>query len=217
MRLLLAEDDDILGDGLSAVLRQRGMTVDWVQDGEAAVSFFMGNVYDLVLLDLNLPKLSGLKVLNVLRSSGKHTPVLVLTARTDVDDRINALDCGADDYVMKPFDVEELCARIRALHRRNTGHAVSTINLGGVLLDPATHTVSVQGKPVLLSNREFSILQLLMENGGRVLTRSRIEDALYGWGGEVESNTVEVHIHNLRKKLGVNPIRTVRGVGYLFE
>ena len=217
MRLLLAEDDEILGDGLSSILKQRGMTIDWVKDGESAIGCLTRNLYDLVLLDLNLPKVSGLKVLSTLRSNGKRTPVLVLTARTDLGDKISALDGGADDYVMKPFEIDELCARIRALHRRNTGQAVSVISQGGVLLDPATRNVSVDGHPVLLSKREFSVLQLLMENCGRVLTRSRIEDALYGWGGEVESNTVEVYIHNLRKKLGVNPIRTVRGVGYLFE
>lgn len=217
MRLLLVEDDILLGDGMRATLTQSGWFVDWVKDGHSADLALTGEGYDVVLLDLNLPRLSGLAVLERLRARRNRVPVLVVTARDRVDERVRALDAGADDYVVKPFDVDELCARVRALHRRACGHASPLLRVGELVMDPAARTVTAEGRPVSLASREFAVLQALLENAGRVLSRQNLEEALYGWGDEVESNAVEVHIHHLRKKLGVNPIRTVRGVGYMIE
>ena len=215
MRLLIVEDDELLGDGLQAVLQQRGHTVDWVQDGIAADHALQRECYDLAILDLQLPNMSGQELLSRLRSNNNELPVLILTARSELEDRVSLLNKGADDYVVKPFEMDELCARIQALHRRSKGHASPQLKVDNLCLDPHAHTVTVDERLVNLSNREFSVLQLLMESSGRVISRAQIEEALYGWGDEVESNAVEVHIHHLRKKLKINPIRTIRGVGYI--
>ena len=217
MRVLLAEDDDLLGDGLKTGLKQEGYTVDWVKDGQSAESALLDNEFDLVVLDLGLPKKAGLEVLKQLRSSGKDIPVLILTARDSVQDRVTGLDSGADDYLVKPFDLEELCARLRVLQRRTAGRSAPLIVHGGISLDPAAHKVLLDGEPISLSMREFVLLQHLMENIGRVIPRARLEEKLYGWDAEVESNSLEVFIHHLRKKLGTDYIRTVRGVGYMIE
>ena len=215
MRLLIVEDDELLGDGLQAVLQQRGHTADWVQNGVSADLLLRREYYDLAIVDLQLPKMSGQELLTRLRSDKKTIPVLILTARSELKERVNMLNSGADDYVVKPFEMDELCARIQALHRRNKGHASPVLQVDSLCLDPQAHTVTVDGQPISLSNREFSVLQMLLENQGRVISRTQIEEALYGWGDEVESNAVEVHIHHLRKKLKINPIRTIRGVGYI--
>jgi len=217
MRLLLVEDDELLGDGIQAVLAGIGYEVDWVRDGQSALAALKQAGHDIVVLDLNLPKLSGFEVLKGAREAGSQVPVLVLTARGEVVDRVRALDGGADDYVVKPFDVDELSARIRALTRRARGQTSGLLRNGDLLMDPAAHTLTVGGRPVLLSAREFAVLQILLENPGRVLSRRHLEHRIYGSGEEVESNAVEVHVHHLRKKLGMNPIRTVRGVGYIIE
>lgn len=217
MRILLVEDDNSLGDGIRVGLRQSGYTVDWCRDGRAAQLALDAEPYALVVLDLGLPQLSGLDLLKWLRRKGGDVPVLILTARDTVADRVKGLDSGADDYLVKPFDLEELAARIRALLRRNGGRAVPVINHGNLTLDPAAHTVTLDGRSADLSPREFAILQALLENAGHVLSRERLEQSLYGWDEEVESNAVEVHIHHLRRKLDAGLIRTVRGVGYVIE
>jgi DNA-binding response OmpR family regulator len=217
MRLLLVEDDPLLGDGIRAGLVQAGFTVDWIKDGEHARSALETEHYALVVLDLGLPRLGGGDLLRQLRTRGDDTPVLILTARDTVSDRVSGLDAGADDYLVKPFDLDELTARIRALLRRAGGRATPLLHHGTLEVDPAAHRVTLDGQPVELSPREFAILAELLENRGRVLSRERLENSLYGWSGEVESNAVEVHIHHLRKKLGSELIRTIRGVGYMVE
>lgn len=218
MRLLLVEDDQILGDGIRAGLKQTGFSVDWVQDGESARdTLTSSHSYQLVILDLGLPRLSGLEVLKALREAGNAVPVLILTARDAITDRIVGLDSGADDYLIKPIDLNELAARVRALLRRSMGRAAPVLKHGDLILDPAAHRVSLGGKDVELSPREFTVLQLLLENEGRVLTRESLEEAVYGWNEEPESNAIEVHVHHLRKKLSGELIRTIRGVGYLIE
>jgi len=217
MRLLLVEDDRPLGQAVQAGLRQNGFTVDWVRDGEAAERALAAERFDLLLLDLQLPGRNGLEVLRRLRGRGSQLPVLVLTARDTVHDRVTGLDSGADDYLIKPFDLAELCARIRALLRRGSGRVTPVIVHGPLRLDPAGYQVQFEGEPVALPPREFAVLQLLLENAGRVLSRERLEQALYGWDMEVDSNTVEVYVHHLRKKFGNKLIRTVRGVGYMVE
>lgn len=216
MRLLLAEDDDLLGDGLCVGLKQAGYTVDWVQDGVAAVNALHDESFELVVLDLGLPKMSGMEVLKQLRSSGNNIPVLILTALDRIEQRVAGLDGGADDYLVKPFDLNELCARLRVLQRRNTGRSDPVISYKGIALDPAAHEVVYNGKQVILSHHEFVVLQYLLENIGRVVSRSKIEEVLYGWDG-VESNSLEVFIHHLRKKFSSQLIKTVRGVGYIIE
>lgn len=215
MRILLAEDDPLLGDALRAGLRQAGCQVDWVRDGEAAERELRAEPYAAAVLDLGLPRRDGLDVLASVRRAGVRLPVLVLTARDAVPDRIRGLDLGADDYVLKPVDLDELAARLRALVRRAHGQADARLQAGGVVLDPATRQVSLDGAPVSLSTREFDLLQALMLDAGRVLSREQLEQRLYGWGTEVESNAVEVHVHHLRRKLGPALIQTVRGVGYV--
>ncbi len=217
MRILLAEDDPLLGDGLRAGLRQLGMQVDWVRDGEAAERELRAGSYDAAVLDLGLPRRDGLDVLAALRGNGVRLPVLVLTARDAVPDRIRGLDCGADDYVVKPVDLDELAARLRALVRRAHGQPLERLSAQDVVLDPAGRSVTRAGEPVALSMREFDLLHALMLNAGRVLSREQLEQRLYSWGEEVESNTIEVHIHHLRRKLGAALIQTVRGVGYLLQ
>jgi two-component system response regulator QseB len=215
MRLLLVEDDQMIGESVRQGLRQDGFTVDWVQDGRAAELALGNEVYDLLLLDLGLPKKSGLDVLRSLRAKGDKIPVLILTARDAVADRVKGLDSGADDYLVKPFDLDELSARIRALARRRSGRADPLISYGAVTLNPATHQAFRDGREVALSAREFALLAALLERPGAVLSRVQLEEKLYGWDAEVESNTVEVYIHSLRKKFGVDFIRNMRGVGYM--
>ena len=215
MRVLLVEDDPLLGDGLAAGLVQAGFDVDWVKDGVSAEHAASSEPYAAMVLDVGLPRLGGFDVLARVRERGLRLPVLVLTARDALEDRVRGLDGGADDYVVKPVDLVELAARLRALIRRSRGEAAPKLRVGDVELDPAARRVAFCGKPVELKPREFALLQELMLNAGRVLTRQQIEDRVYGWGGEVESNTVEVHVHHLRRKLDPSLIRTVRGVGYL--
>ena len=215
MRILLAEDDTLLGDGLRAGLRQLGFQVDWVRDGEAAARELAAQPYAAVVLDLGLPRRDGLEVLAGARRAGLTLPVLVLTARDAVPDRIKGLDVGADDYVVKPVDLHELAARLRALVRRAHGQPQERLRCGAIELDPAGRSVTREGTPVVLSTREFDLLHALMLNAGRVLSREQLEQHLYSWGREVESNAIEVHIHHLRRKLGAEAIQTVRGVGYL--
>ena len=214
MRVLLVEDDPQLGDGLSVGLRQAGFAVDWLQDGRAADHALQSESFDLVVLDLGLPGIDGMQVLQAARQRGLRAPVLVLTARDATGDKIAGLDAGADDYLVKPVDLDELAARLRALLRRSAGRAAPVLQRGDLQLDSAARSVSLAGQPIDLPAREFALLQLLLENAGRVLSRSQIEQSLYGWREEPDSNALEVHIHHLRKKLGSELIRTLRGVGY---
>lgn len=218
MRLLLVEDDRLLGDAIQAGLTQAGFAVDWVTDGLAAEQALAGQPaggYGAMVLDLGLPRRDGLAILKGLRQRGSRLPVLVLTARDTVEDRIGGLDSGADDYFLKPFDMGELAARLRALIRRAEGKPAPVIALGGVVLDPAAHTVTADGQAVELAAKEFALLHVLMLNAGRVLSRHQLEEQLYSWNDEAGSNTVEVYIHYLRRKLGRDLIRNIRGVGYL--
>lgn len=217
MRILLAEDDALLGDGLRAGLRQQGFLVDWVRDGVAAERELTAGDYQAAVLDLGLPLKDGLDVLQALRIRKITTPVLVLTARDAVPDRIRGLDLGADDYVVKPVDLHELGARLRSLVRRAHGQVLSSLQCGGVTLDPAARLVCLEGAEVALSTREFDLLHALMLGAGRVLSREQLEQQLYSWGYEVDSNAIEVHIHHLRRKLGQAVIQTVRGVGYTLQ
>jgi len=214
MRLLLAEDDAMIGAAVRDRLRGQGFAVDWVRDGRAADAALAGDVYDLLLLDLGLPGREGLAVLKGLRGRGSTLPVVILTARDAVDDRVAGLDAGADDYVVKPFDLKELEARLRAVLRRRAGSASSVIEHGRLSLDLTSHELHRDGVPVPVSPREFALLHALLERPGRILSRAQLEERLYGWGEEVGSNVVEVHIHSLRRKLGADLIRNVRGVGY---
>jgi DNA-binding response OmpR family regulator len=215
MRILLAEDDPLLGDGLRAGLRQAGFQVDWVRDGVAAERELRAEPYAAAVLDLGLPLQDGMAVLASIRRSAVKTPVLVLTARDAVPDRIRGLDLGADDYVVKPVDLHELAARLRALVRRAHGQPGERLVAQDVVLDPAARTVQRAGVPVPLPAREFDLLHALLLNAGRVLSREQLEQHLYSWGREVDSNAVEVHVHHLRRKLGNALIQTVRGVGYI--
>lgn len=214
MRVLLVEDDPQLGDGLTVGLRQAGFAVDWVKDGAAADHVLATEDFDLLVLDLGLPRLSGMDLLVRLRARQQDLPVLILTARDATADKIAGLDGGADDYLVKPVDLDELAARIRALSRRAAGRAQPVLRHGGLELDPASHRVTLDGAPVELSAREFALLQALLENAGRVMSRAQLEGSLYGWRDEPESNVLEVHIHHLRRKLGSSLIKTLRGVGY---
>ena len=215
MRLLLVEDDQMIGASVQKGLHQDGFAVDWVRDGQAAELALAGGDYDLMLLDLGLPKKDGLQVLATLRKRGNTIPVLVLTARDAVVDRVKGLDSGADDYLVKPFDLDELAARIRALMRRHAGRAEPVIHHGEVALNPSTHEVTLHGRELPLTAREFALLHALLERPGAILSRGQLEERLYGWGEEIESNAVEVYVHSLRKKLGADFIKNVRGVGYM--
>lgn len=219
MQLLLVEDDPTLGDGLYTGLAQAGFAVEWVRDGTLAEQRLAAQHFALVVLDLGLPGLPGDELLRRLRALGNAVPVLILTARDATAEKIRALDAGADDYLVKPIDLDELAARIRALLRRAGGRASPLLDYplpeGLLSLDPLAHTLHVAGQAVNLSRQEFTLLQTLLENTGRVLTRTQLEQTLYGWAGEVDSNALEVHIHHLRKKLGSTLIRTLRGVGYM--
>lgn len=217
MRILLVEDDALLGDGICVGLTQAGFTVDWVKDGKSGLAAVSAGWHELIILDLGLPGISGQELLSSLRKDGHDIPVLILTARDTVEQRIAGLDAGADDYMTKPFDLDELSARLRALLRRRSGRTAPLLTHGDIVLDPAAHAITFQGEAVNLSHREFSMLQLLLESAGRVLSRQHFEENLYGWDEEIESNAIEVHIHHLRKKLGSGLIRTVRGVGYTID
>ncbi len=214
MRILLVEDDALLGDGIRAGLKLADYAVDWVRDGDAARLALLDHDYHACVLDLGLPRRDGLSVLKDLRRNGKQLPVLILTARDTSADKIAGLDAGADDYLTKPFDLLELQARLRALLRRAGGAATPTLAHAGVVLDPASKQVSRNGQPVTLSAREYTLLHDLLRHKAHIRSRSQLEESLYAWGEETGSNTVEVYIHNLRRKLGADFIRTVRGLGY---
>jgi len=215
MRILVIEDDSLLGDGIKAGLAQAGFTVDWVKDGVAGELALKTESHAAVVLDLGLPRRTGLDVLLRMRDERNKTPVLILTARDAIEDRIKGLDSGADDYMIKPFDLHELAARLRALIRRSAGEAASVLRIGDIELDPAARRVQFKGRLVALPAREYALLHAFMLSAGRVLTRQQLSERLYAWGEEVESNAIDVHIHHLRRKLAPQLIRTVRGVGYL--
>lgn len=217
MRILLIEDDSLLGDGIRVGLKQVGFAVDWVQDGLAAKLALETESYSIMVLDLCLPKLSGMDLLKWLRERQLNLPVLILTARDTVADRVAGLNAGADDYLIKPFDLDELIARVNALLRRSAGLTTQSVQHGEIELTPSMHQVSKNGQLITLSSREFMLLHELLLHVGRVQSREQLEQHLYGWGEEVESNSVEVHIHHLRKKLGSDLIRTLRGVGYVID
>lgn len=215
MRILLVEDDGLLGDGLRAGLGLEGYGVDWVRDGEAARLAWLAEDYDACVLDLGLPRRDGLTLLREVRARGKRTPVLILTARDTTADKVAGLDAGADDYLLKPFELEELQARLRALLRRASGAAAPLLCHGDLTLDPAARRVTREGELVVLSAREYALLHDLITHPGHIRSRQELESSLYAWGEEVESNAVEVYIHHLRKKIGAEKIRTVRGLGYV--
>jgi two-component system response regulator QseB len=215
MRLLLVEDDAMIGASIHAGLRQEGYVVDWVRDGGAAEAALAAeSAYSLVLLDLGLPRKDGFAILQGMRARHDRVPVLIITARDAVADRVRGLDLGADDYLVKPFDLVELSARIRALMRRPAGRAEPLVEHAGFVLDPARRSVVYRGRAVPVSTREYALLEALLDRPGQPLSRAQLEERLYGWGQEVASNSIEVHVHNLRKKLGEGAIRTVRGRGY---
>ena len=214
MRILIVEDDRLLGEGILAGIKQAGFAADWVQDGAAGLAALQSEPFSAVVLDLGLPRLSGLDVLRQLRATHNPTPVLILTARDTPQDVIAGLDAGADDYMIKPFALDELTARVRALLRRRAGRGDPVLRHGPIAVDPATREVTLDGTPVNLSAREYALLLALLDRPGAVLSRGQLEERIYGWGEEVGSNAVEVHVHALRRKLGADRIRTVRGVGY---
>lgn len=214
MRLLLIEDDVMVGKSLQRGLVQAGFSVDWVRDGREAELSLAHRLHDLAILDLGLPQVDGMALLKTLRARGDSMPVLIASARDRVPDRIAGLEAGADDYVLKPFDLDELIARVRALLRRHAGSGSPVLRCGALALDPARRLVTLEGQPVELSAREFGLLEALMQRPGTVLSREKLEESVYGWGEEVASNAIEVHLHHLRRKLGAQRIRNVRGVGY---
>ncbi|HUD24766.1 MAG TPA: response regulator transcription factor [Burkholderiaceae bacterium] len=214
MRILLIEDDRMIGESIRAALRQDGSAVDWMRDGRSAETTLGTEQFDLVLLDLGLPQRDGVEILRAMRLRHDQTPVIVLTARDALQDRVNVLDAGADDYLVKPFELEELAARIRAVTRRKAGRAEVAIEIGEVRLDPSMRQVTRAGELVELSGREYAVLEALMMRPGAILSRTQLEDRLYGWGEAIESNAVSVYVHQLRRKLGNDFIRNVRGVGY---
>jgi two-component system, OmpR family, response regulator len=214
MRILLIEDDSMIGRAMQAGLRKAGYSVDWVLDGHAAELSLANGVYSLAILDLGLPRKNGMELLVALRAAGDATPVLIATARDAVHDRIAGLNAGADDYVLKPFDMDELIARVRAVLRRHAGAGSPVLVNGAICLDPIHHAVTLHGRAVELSAREFAVLEALMQRRGAVLSRQHLEEAVYDWRDEIGSNAIEVHVHNLRKKLGSARITNVRGLGY---
>jgi DNA-binding response OmpR family regulator len=214
MRVLLVEDDGMIAQGLQTALRQGNFAVDWVADGTSADEALHSSRFDLVLLDLGLPKRGGIDVLRALRRRGDATPVIILTARDEIQTRVAGLDAGADDYIVKPFDLDEVMARVRSVLRRAAGRGDPAIVHGDLRLDPAAHTVEKSGAPVALSAHEYSVLEALLQRPGAVLSRAQLEDRLYGWDEQIGSNAIEVYIHGLRRKLGNESIRTLRGVGY---
>jgi two-component system response regulator QseB len=214
MRVLLVEDDAMIAQGLQTALRQSGFAVDWTGDGKSASAALKASTFDLILLDLGLPKLDGIDVLRELRKRGDATPVIILTARDEIQHRIAGLDAGADDYIVKPFDLDEVTARMRSVLRRAAGRGDPCILHGDLKLDPVTRTVQRNGAPVGLSAHEYAVLEALLQRPGAVLSRAQLEDRLYGWDEQIGSNAVEVYVHGLRRKLGSDTIRTLRGVGY---
>jgi len=214
MHILLVEDDRMIGESVRTALKQDGHAVDWLRDGNAADTALRNQEFDVVLLDLGLPGKDGLDLLRTLRARRKQTPVIILSARDALPERIAGLDAGADDYLVKPFELEELTARMRAVVRRRGGHGEPVIEVGDIALDPAKREVTRAGEPVILSAREYAVLEALMLRPGAILSRAQLEDRLYGWGDAIESNAVSVYIHQLRRKLGADAIRNVRGVGY---
>ena len=217
MRILVIEDDPLLGRGVQAGLEQTGFAADWVRDGVAAGAALDAGEYAAVVLDLGLPHLEGLELLRRARGKGDRTPVLILSARDALEDRVKGLDAGADDYLVKPFRVEELAARLRALVRRSHGAAAPVLSVAGVTLDPGARSVEWRGRAVELPAREFDVLHELMLSAGRVLSREYLQSRVYRWGEEVESNAIDVHVHHLRRKLAPELIRTIRGVGYVLR
>lgn len=217
MRILLVEDDELLGDGVRSGLIGYGHTVDWLTDGKQAQQALELEEFDAVILDLGLPRLSGLEILQTMRNKGNLTPVLILTARDALEDRVAGLDLGADDYLTKPFDLDELRARVAAIQRRSVARADTSIKYKDIVVDSKAYSVTQGDVPVNLSRREFALFQKLLENAGRALTREYLTQTLYGWDDEVDSNALEVHIHNLRKKFGTKLIRTIRGIGYMIN
>jgi two-component system response regulator QseB len=214
MRVLVVEDDRMIAKGLHTALKQDGYAVDGVSDGRSAAEALRSSRFDVVLLDLGLPERDGLEVLRELRSRGDATPVIIVTARDDVHNRIQGLDAGADDYIVKPFDLDEVAARMRSVLRRAAGRGDPCIRHRGITLDPVSHAVERDGEPVVLSAHEFAVLEALLQRPGAVLSRAQLEDRLYGWSEGIESNAIEVYVHGLRRKLGNDAIRTLRGVGY---
>jgi two-component system response regulator QseB len=214
MRVLLVEDDEMIAQGLQTALRQAAFTVDWMRDGKSAAAALQSPVFDAVLLDLGLPHRDGIDVLRELRKRGDATPVIVLTARDEIQHRVAGLDAGADDYIVKPFDLDEVMARLRSVLRRAAGRGDSSIQHGNLRLDPVTRTIERGGAPVNVSAHEYAVLEALLQRPGAVLSRAQLEDRLYGWTEPIGSNAVEVYIHGLRRKLGADAIRTLRGVGY---
>lgn len=217
MRLLLVEDDEHLGRALQTGLAQQGHAVDWLQDGVAAELAARDGNYDALLLDLGLPRQDGLQVISSLRRDGFAAPILIITSRDEVRDRVQGLDSGADDFIVKPFDLDELGARLRAAHRRAVGRAQAVVTHGDIRVDPAARQVTRAGQPVSLTGREFMLLLHLLEHRGRVRTRAQLQESLYSWSSDIESNTIEVHVHNLRRKLGKDLIRTVHSQGYVID
>lgn len=217
MKILLAEDDEATGHGVRAWLRLKGYAIDWFRDGDEALRALKVTAYEMVILDIGLPRMSGLSLLQWIRDRGEITPAIIITARDTLRDRVRGLDTGADDYIVKPFEMEELAARIRSLERRFHQRASLALSHHGVVLDPAAMTVMLDGNSVKVSSREFVLLRELLENKGKPVSRERLEHLLYSWGDEVESNAISVHIHNLRKKLGESFIVTRRGFGYVVD
>ena len=217
MRILLVEDDELLGDAIKTGLTQFSYVTDWLKDGETARLALRSESFELVILDLGLPRLSGLKLLQHIRQQGDKTPVIILTAQDSVEQKIQGLDMGADDYMIKPFDLSELNARIRALVRRSQGRADTVIRYKNITLNPAAHSVMLDNEIVNIPRREFALLQKLIENQGQAISRDQLMQSIYGWEENVDSNVLEVHIHNLRKKLDASFIRTIRGIGYMAE
>jgi two-component system response regulator QseB len=217
MRILLVEDDDLLGNGIKKSLTREGYQVDWLMDGKQGLAALKSDSFDLLLLDLGLPGMGGLELLSTIRKQHNPTPVLILTARDTLDEKIEGLDTGADDYLVKPFEMAELKARMRALSRRQHGHSEPTIEYGRVHVNPASMEVKLDGELVDLGRREFTLLMEFINHPGQILSRVKLEDVVYGWDGDVESNSIEVHIHHLRKKLYPEFIKTVRGMGYKAE
>ncbi|MGO9934401.1 MAG: response regulator [Steroidobacteraceae bacterium] len=214
MRVLLVEDDGMIAQGLQTALRQAGFAVDLMRDGAAAAAALKTSTFDVVLLDLGLPQRDGIDVLRELRKRGDATPVIILTARDEIQHRIAGLDAGADDYIVKPFDLDEVMARIRSVLRRAGGRGDSSIQHGDLRMDLVSRTIQRNGVPVSLSAHEFAVLEALLQRPGAVLSRTQLEDRLYGWDEQIGSNAVEVYVHGLRRKLGTDVIRTLRGVGY---
>ena len=217
MKILLIEDDQLLGDGIQRGLIQDGHTIDWITDGINGEAAIYTESFDVCILDLGLPRKSGLEILRTARAKGVDIKIIILTAQDRPEDKVAGLDSGADDYLTKPFNLSELTARLRALQRRASGRTSNTITHNNLSLDPSSFNVTLDNKNIIVPPKEFALLQKLLENVGKVITKDSLEQALYNWDNEIDSNTLEVHIHHLRKKLGSDLIRTVRGVGYIID